>query len=69
MGNTYDIRKDIYEKCKVMTLKDVKDFQEKNIKNLKFSIAVIGSKDKLNFDVLKKYGRVVELNFEQVFGY
>jgi predicted Zn-dependent peptidase len=69
MGLTYDIRKDVYEKAKTMTLKDVKAFQEKNIKNLKFSIAVIGSKDKLNFETLKKYGKVIEINFEQLFGY
>ncbi len=69
MGNTTDSRKDVYEKCKAMSIKDVKAFQEKNIKKLKFSVAVIGSKDKLNFDVLKKYGKIVELNFDQLFGY
>jgi len=52
-----------------MNFNDIKIFQEKYIKGLPQKILVIGSKDKLNFDVLKKYGKVKELTLKEVFGY
>jgi len=68
-GIDHDIRADVYKAVKNMNFNDIKIFQEKYIKGLPQKILVIGSKDKLNFDVLKKYGKVKELTLKEVFGY
>lgn len=65
----YDIRKDVYEKVKTMTFEDLKKFHETYIKGKKYVTVVIGSRDKLNFEDLKKYGQVKELSLEEIFGY
>jgi len=68
-GLDYDIRKDVYQQVPAISLKDVKDFQEKNVKGRKHTILVLGDKDKIDMKVLEKYGKVKELSLEQVFGY
>jgi predicted Zn-dependent peptidase len=69
MGLDYDIRKDIYEKVPVLTLGDVKKFQEENVKNRNYAILVLGDKDKVDMIILEKYGAVKTLNLEEIFGY
>lgn len=68
-GLNHDIRQDVYNAVKTMTFDDIKKFQEQYIKGAKQNILVIGSKDKLNFEVLKKYGKVKELSLKEIFGY
>ena len=68
-GLTYDIRKDIYEKVQNYTLEDVAKFQQEQLKNNKYNIVLIGSKDKINFKDLSKYGAVKELSLDEIFGY
>ncbi len=68
-GLDYDIRKDIYEQVKTMTFEDLKAFQEDYIKGKKFTTVMIGSKDKIDFADLKKYGEIKELSLEEIFGY
>jgi predicted Zn-dependent peptidase len=65
----YDIRKDVYEKVKTMTFDDLKQFHETYIKGKNYVTVVIGSRDKLNFEDLQKYGQVRELTLEELFGY
>ena len=65
----YDIRKDIYTKMKDMTFADLKAFHTKHVSGKKFNIAVVGDKEKLNFEALKKYGNVKELSLEEIFGF
>ncbi len=69
MGLNYDIRKDIYEKVPQMTFQDIKSFQEKQIKDKKYTILVLGDKDKIDMKNLKKYGEVKILSLEDIFGY
>jgi predicted Zn-dependent peptidase len=69
LGINYDLRKDTYEKISTMSLKDVEVFHLKYIKGKKYRIAVIGSKESINFKVLEKFGTVTELQLDQVFGY
>lgn len=65
----YDIRETIYEGIQNMTFEDLEAFQEKHIKNNEYNMLVLGSKDKLDFDALRKYGDVTELSLEEIFGY
>lgn len=69
LGLDYDIRKDIYKNIKTMTFEDLRNFQQKYMKGQKKVILVIGSKDKVDFDSLSKYGKVQELSLKEIFGY
>jgi zinc protease len=69
LGLDYDIRKDIYKNIKTMTFDDIKKFQTQYLKGKKKVILVIGSKDKIDFKALEKYGKVKELTLEEIFGY
>jgi hypothetical protein len=44
-------------------------FHEKYIKDRKYSIMVLGDKNKLDMGTLNKYGPVKFLTLEEVFGY
>lgn len=68
-GLTYDVRKDVYEKVQNFTLEDVAKFQKEQLKNNKYNIVLIGSKDKINFKDLSKYGAVKQLSLDEIFGY
>jgi len=69
LGLDYDIRQDIYKKVPTMTLNDVKSFQNKYVKGDKYTIMVLGDKNKLDIPTLEKYGKVTFLNLSDVFGY
>ena len=68
-GLDYDVRKDIYEAIDNITLNDIKGFHSEHMKNKNWHIRVIGDRNKLNMDDLARYGKVVELSLEDVFGY
>jgi len=69
LGLDYDIRKDVYKNLKTMTFNDIKNFQQEYLKGRKKIILVIGSKEKIDFQSLEKYGKVQELALPQIFGY
>ncbi len=69
LGLDYDIRKDVYESANSLTFDQLQEFQKKFVKAQPQAILVIGSKDRLNFKELEKYGKVKQLTLEQVFGY
>lgn len=69
LGLDHDIRKDVYEKVPAMNFAEIKTFQEKHIKNKKYTIAVLGKKESLDIKTLEKYGNVTYLTLEDIFGY
>lgn len=69
LGLKYDIRKDIYLKTPKLTFKDIEKFQQTYLKKKPQAILLIGSKDKLDFSALKKYGDIKELTLTEIFGY
>jgi len=69
LGLDRDIRKDIYDKALNMSLADIRQFQEKNVKGSKYTILVLGDKNKLDIKTLEKYGKVKFLTLEEIFGY
>lgn len=68
-GLSYDVRKDVYEQVQNYTLEDVANFQAQYLKNNRYNIVLIGSKDKINFKDLQKYGEVKQLSLDEIFGY
>ena len=69
LGLDYDLRRDVYDKTNNMSFDDLKAFQTAKIKGQNQTILVIGSKDRLNFKELAKYGQVQQLTLKEIFGY
>jgi len=64
-----DITKDIYKVVPNLTFNDLKNFQEKYLKNKNFTILVLGKKNELDITSLEKYGKIEYLKLEEIFGY
>jgi len=64
-----DDREDVFKQVPKMTMKDLAIFFNEYIKEKKYNILIIGDVNKLDFNILKKYGQVEQLSLEEVFGY
>jgi predicted Zn-dependent peptidase len=69
LGLDYDLRRDVYEQTQNMTFGELQKFQQAKIRGQNQVILVIGSKDRLNFKELAKYGTVQQLTLKEIFGY
>jgi len=69
LGLTYDIRKDVFEKVPDMKMADLLAFQQKYLKDKKYTILAVGKKKDLDLKTLEKYGKVEFLKLEDIFGY
>ncbi|MFV0247506.1 MAG: M16 family metallopeptidase [Tenacibaculum sp.] len=67
LGIDHDHREEIYNKIKSMTVKDLKQFFDKNIKGESYNVAVIGNKKDLDLNSLKKLGKITELDVDYLF--
>jgi predicted Zn-dependent peptidase len=68
-GIDYDIRKPVYETIQTMTLDDVQKYFDEHIKPAKYSVLLVGKKDKIDLNYLKKIAEVKELPLDILFGY
>lgn len=69
LGLDYDLRRDVYEQTPNMSFADLQKFQQARVKGQNQTILVIGSKDRLNFKELEKYGQLQQLTLKEIFGY
>jgi predicted Zn-dependent peptidase len=69
LGLDYDLRRDVYTQTQNMSFADLQKFQQARIKGQSQVILVIGSKDRLNFKELAKYGPVKQVSLKEIFGY
>jgi predicted Zn-dependent peptidase len=69
LGLDYDLRRDVYARTQDMTFDELRKFQLAKVKGQNQVILVIGSKDRLNFKELAKYGTVQQLTLKEIFGY
>lgn len=69
LGIDYDLRKDIYSEIEKLTLKDLTDFYNQEMKPLKFNTAIIGKKENLDMAAIQKIGTFQEVTLEEIFGY
>lgn len=65
----YDINKIVYPEIQMMTINDLSQFFNTNIKNRNYTFLVIGNRDLIDHEALKQLGRYQELTLEEVFGY
>lgn len=69
LGLNNDIREQIYQQTATMTLNDLKAFHAERMAGKVWTTRLIGSKDKIDFEKLKPYGKIVTLSLKDVFGY
>lgn len=69
LGLNEDIRKHIYDNVSSLTFEDIKKFHNSNVKDSKYTIMVLGNRDKLDMETLQKYGKVEFLTLDDIFGY
>ncbi|AZI66331.1 insulinase family protein [Kaistella daneshvariae] len=69
LGIDYDIRKDMYQEIQNLTLEDLTDFYNTQMKPLQYNTAILGKKENLDFTALKGLGEFQELTLEEIFGY
>ncbi len=68
-GITNDHREAIYNTIKNMTIADLKEFFETNIKGEAYDIMVIGNKKDVDMKALAQLGRVQEMDIDFLFNY
>ncbi|MEI6748784.1 MAG: M16 family metallopeptidase [Bacteroidales bacterium] len=69
IGYDHDIRRDVFEQVPAMKFADINAFEQKYMKDKKFSILVVGNTKKLDLPTLESYGKVTFLTLEDIFGY
>jgi len=69
LGINHDRRKDIYESLNSISVNDLRSFHNERYKGKPFTYCIMGSKEKISMDELKKIGEVTELSLEEIFGY
>ncbi len=69
LGFDYDVRKDVYKDIQNLTLDKTADFFNKEVKTKKYNTAIIGKKESLDFEALKKLGAIEEITLEEIFNY
>ena len=69
IGVDYDLRKDIYKEIEKLSLADLTNFYDSQMKPMKYNTAIIGKKENLDMDALNKIGKFQEVSLEEIFGY
>ena len=69
MGIDHDIRKDIYNGVRHLTLDDMANFHQRLVSGKKFNVLVLGNKDRIDLRSLARYGKVRQVGLDELFGF
>ncbi|MGB3605541.1 M16 family metallopeptidase [Psychroserpens sp.] len=69
LGIDNDNREDIYNTVKNMTMEDLRNFFNENIKGENYNVMVIGNKKDVDLKALSKLGNVQEMDIDYLFNY
>ena len=69
LGIDYNIRKDIYNEVKDLTLPQLSNFYNTEVKPVNYNTAIIGKKENLDMNAINKLGTFREVSLEEIFGY
>jgi len=69
LGNSHDLRKDIYPQAGNFTFEDIKAFHQERLRPENSVMLVLGKLENLDMETLSKYGQVETLTLEEIFGY
>ncbi|MCE1199966.1 MAG: insulinase family protein, partial [Marinilabiliales bacterium] len=67
LGIDYDIRKDYYTRAQNAGLKEVQEFFDQHMKGNKYTYLLVGNRDKIDLESLKKLGDFKELTLDEIF--
>ena len=68
-GIDYDNREEIYNEVQNITIEDLSEFFDQNIKGNEYTALVIGNKKDIQAEALNKLGKVTELDVDYLFNY
>ncbi|WP_040281837.1 M16 family metallopeptidase [Psychroserpens damuponensis] len=69
LGIDNDNREELYNTIKNMTMDDLRDFFNSNIKGENYNVMVIGNKKDIDFKSLEKLGKLQEMDIDYLFNY
>jgi zinc protease len=69
LGFDYDIRSKTYNQIKNLNITKLNDFFNQEVKTKHYNTAIIGKKENLDFEALKRLGTIEELTLEEIFNY
>ncbi len=69
MGWKEPLNRQNFQAYQRMTMQDLLNFQQQNIKGKKKSYLILGKESEMDFDALAKFGKVKKLTLDQIFGY
>jgi len=70
LGIDYDINKTIYETLPTMTMQDLINFEQQNIKGKPLHYVILGNEKELDMEALQKVGgNIKKVSLEDIFGY
>lgn len=65
----YDIRKDVYQEIKNLSIEDLDEFYKSEIKPIDFNVALLGKKENLDLKAIENLGDFQEVSLDEIFGY
>ncbi len=65
----HDLRSDIYKTLEKAGAEDLIEFQRRHIKGRHYAWMILGDRERIDFEYLRKIGPVKELTLEEIFGY
>ncbi len=69
LGYDNDNREELYNTIKDMTMEDLRDFFNQNIKGENYNVMVIGNKNDVDMQALSKLGVIQEMDIDYLFNY
>ncbi|EDP95833.1 insulinase family protein [Kordia algicida OT-1] len=69
LGIDKDHREEMYKAIEKMTLADLKEFFNENIKGEQYNVMVIGNKKDVDMKALSKLGKIQEMDIDYLFNY
>ena len=68
-GIDYDLNQRIYEQLPALTLKDIVDFEQKQMAQKTYRYVILGNERELDLASLLRYGNIRRVSTEEIFGY
>ena len=69
LGIDYDLRIDLFKEIEKLSLHDLTQFYNSNIKPIDFNVAIIGKRENLDMESVRKMGTFQELSVEEIFNF
>ena len=69
MGWKEPLRKQLFNAYPKMTMQNLVNFQQQNIKGQKKAYLILGKESEMDFNALSKFGKVKKLTLDEIFGY